>query len=215
MCNTFLGGGKNRREGKLMSAQPKRAQTTAAPPINTADDLVDISIASNRVSANARDINPYEVRNALLIREEKARVLYKNGVTLPTSAEVLFANALRKDYNHRRTLSRNIVAATSQPRPVDACAHHIVAHRDSEATGSRTLLYRWGIGINDADNGVFLPSKGIGLPGHPNAPRHDPHHRAAYHVAVYVQLRRGRDVESGRQRLRSIKTQLLSGVLAL
>jgi A nuclease family of the HNH/ENDO VII superfamily with conserved AHH len=198
-----------------MSAQPKSAQTASAPPINTTDDLIDISIASNQVSANASDLNPYEVRNALLIREEKARVLYKNGVTLPAAAELLLANALRKDYNHRRTLSRNIVAATSQPRPTDSCAHHIVAHRDPEATSSRTLLYGWGIGINDADNGVFLPSKGPGLPGYPNAPRHDPHHRATYHVAVYMQLRRGRDVESGRQRLRSIKTQLLSGALSL
>lgn len=214
MCNTFRGASAAAK-GSQMSAQPKSPQTVSAPPINTADDLVDISIASNRVSANAGDINPYEVRNALLIREEKARVLYKNGMTLPTSAELLFANAQRKDYNHRRTLSRNIVAATSQPRPAAACAHHIVAHRDPEATSSRTLLYGWGIGINDADNGVFLPSQGTGLPGYPNAPRHDPHHRAAYHVAVYMQLRRGRDVESGRQRLRSIKTQLLAGALSL
>ena len=198
-----------------MSAQPKSAPTVAVPAVNTPDDLIDITIASNQISSNASDVNPYEVRNALLVQEEKARVRYKNGITLPTSAELLFANAQRRDYNHRRTLSRNIVAATSQSRPASVCAHHIVAHRDPEAASSRTLIYGWGIGINDADNGVFLPSKGTGLPGHPNAPRHDPHHKATYHVAVYVQLRRARDVEAGRTRLRSIKTQLLSGALPL
>ncbi|PTT79019.1 hypothetical protein DBR42_22215 [Pelomonas sp. HMWF004] len=198
-----------------MSAQPSSTPPTVAPTVNTAADLIAVSIASNRVSSNASNVNPYEVRNELLIREQKARVRYQNGITLPTSAEVLLANARRKDYNHRRTLSRNIAAATAQPRPADACAHHIVAHRDPEATSSRTLLYGWGIGINDADNGVFLPSKCVGLPGYPKAPRHDPYHRATYHVAVYMQLRRGRDVESGRQRLRSIKTQLLSGALPL
>lgn len=198
-----------------MSAQPKSAPTVAVPAVNTPDDLIDITIASNQISSNASDVNPYEVRNALLVQEEKARVRYKNGITLPTSAELLFANAQRRDYNHRRTLSRNIVAANSQPRPASSCAHHIVAHRDPEATNSRTLIYGWGIGINDADNGIFLPSKAVGLPGYPKAPRHDPHHKAQYHVAVYVQLRRARDVEGGRTRLRSIKTQLLSGALSL
>jgi hypothetical protein len=187
----------------------------SAPNLSTPADVLNVTIASNRISSNGRNFNPYEVRNSLFIQEEKARVRYENGETLPTSAEVLLANAGRKDYNHRRTLSRNIEAATSQPRPTGACAHHIVALRDPEAENSRLLLFGWGIGINDADNGVFLPRVNTGLPGYPNAVRHTPHHAGAYHVAVFYQLSRATESKSGRTRLRSIKSQLLSGVLAL
>jgi hypothetical protein len=66
------------------------------------------------IAANASDVNPYSLQNTVLIQEEKARVEYKNGVTLPTSVRVLLANAANKGCNHRRTLSRNIVAATSK-----------------------------------------------------------------------------------------------------
>lgn len=103
---------------------------------------------------------------------------YKNGFTLPTAASVLLANAARQDYNHRRGLSGNIVAASKQARPSQACAHHIVALLAAGAARSRMLLFRWGIGINDADNGVFLPAKQVGLPGHPAAAHHKPHHDA-------------------------------------
>lgn len=198
-----------------MSAQPKHAAASPAPATTTSAGILDLTIAGNRISANASDVNPYGVRNELLLKQEKARVRYKNGETLPTSAEVLLANANRKDYNHRRTLSRNIVAATGQSRPTNTCAHHIVALGDPEARESRTLLYGWGIGINDADNGVFLPSKGPGLPGYPNATHHTPSHKQLYHLEVYSQLSRRDGSEDGRRGLRSLKSQLLSGELSL
>jgi hypothetical protein len=55
---------------------------------------------------------------------------------------VLLANAQRRDYDHRRTVSRNIVVAAGQARPAAVCAHHIVALKDDEAARSRTLLFR-------------------------------------------------------------------------
>lgn len=192
-----------------------KAEALPAQDLSTPEDVLSLTIASNRIASNSRNFNSYESRNSLLIREEKARVRYKNGVTLPVSAEVLLANAERRDYNHRRTLSENIKAATSQPRPDDVCAHHIVALRDQEALSSRLLLFGWGIAINDADNGVFLPRNMTGVAGYPNAVRHTPHHAAPYHIAVFYQLRRATEVNAGRARLRSIKSQLLSGVLAL
>ena len=41
----------------------------------------------------------------------------------------------------------------------DVCAHPIVAsgHHHRAAERSRRRLYAWGIGINDADYGVYLP----------------------------------------------------------
>jgi hypothetical protein len=204
-----------RQQGGNMSTRPKSTTAAAAPPSSTPTDMLDITIASNQIAANARDVNPYEIRNSLFVEEEKARVEYKNGVTVPTSAKMLLANAERKGYNHRRTLSRNIVAATSQSRPSNACAHHIVALRDPEAGLSRNLLFRWGIGINDADNGVFLPRNGTGLPGNPSAAHHTPHHSVTYHLKVYRTLNAEQDAAGGRSGLRSIKADLLSGALSL
>lgn len=197
-----------------MTAKPQ-ALRKLLPPARTSERLLGLTIVTNRMSSGIDGVNPYRVRNQLLTRKEKARVRYANGRTLPTSAEVLLANAERRDYNHRRTLSRNIVQATSQPRPVNACAHHIVALRDLEATSSRALLFDWGIGINDVDNGVFLPRDRAGLPGYSSAPRHNPHHRVAYHLAVYDELQYAQNTEEGRSTLRFLKAKILSGALAL
>ena len=140
-----------------MTAKPNDLDTTGALASMTQDRLLDLTLAASRIVDQNSGANPYGVRNRLLTRKEKARVRYLNGMTLPTSAEVLSANAEDRGYNHRRTLSRNIVHGTKQPRQVDVCAHHIVAWRDSAADLSRTRLFGCGIGINDADNGVFLP----------------------------------------------------------
>ena len=50
---------------------------------------------------------------------------------------------------------------------------------------------------------------------YPDAAHHRPHHAATYHLTVFYQLSRATEVESGRVHLRSIKSQLLSGVLTL
>lgn len=198
-----------------MTAKPKDLQTTGALASDTPEKLLDITVATNRIAANKSGVNPYEVRNQLLTRKQKARVRYHNGITLPASAELLLANAERRDYNHRRTLSRNIVKATAQARLADVCAHHIVALHDPEALLSRNLIFGWGIGINDADNGVFLPRSSTGLPGHPDAPRHHPHHRVAYHLAVSDQLQYAENTQEGRATLQFLKTKILSGSLQL
>lgn len=81
------------------------------------------------------------------------------------------ANAQRSGYNHRRTLSNYIVADSGATRPINVCAHHVVALKDEQAEPSRKKLFDWGIAIDDADNGVFLPRwAGKALPGLPNLP---------------------------------------------
>jgi len=42
-------------------------------------------------------------------------------------------------------------------RPDETAAHHIVAGSDPRAAIARGILKKAGIGINDAENGVFLP----------------------------------------------------------
>jgi A nuclease family of the HNH/ENDO VII superfamily with conserved AHH len=201
-----------------MTAKPKSASTglqPAAPPTITPAGILGLTIASNQIASNAGSANPYEVRNGLLVEQQKARVRYEKGITLAASVEVLLANAERRDYNHRRTLSRNIVAATVQPRPADVDAHHVVALRHDDAKPSRLKLFQLGIGINDADNGMFLPATGAGMPGYPNAPHHKVDHAQRYHLTVFNVLQYAADNAQGRNTLRLIKGRVLSGALPL
>jgi hypothetical protein len=53
-------------------------------------------------------------------------------------------------------LGRNLKKADFK-RGDNEAAHHIVAGTAKKAAPARAILRREGIGINDADNGVFLP----------------------------------------------------------
>jgi A nuclease family of the HNH/ENDO VII superfamily with conserved AHH len=76
-------------------------------------------------------------------------------------------------------------------------------------------LFGWGIGINDGDNGVYLPMHQIGMPGYPNAAHHSPYHSPAYHLEVYMRLLQERNAEGGRKELRSMKADLLAGKMSV
>lgn len=108
-------------------------------------------------------------------------------------------------------MARNIEKAGLTSRPAESCAHHIVALAHREAHRSRLRLFSWSIGINDADNGVFLPRNGVGLPGFPHAAHHTPFHSPDYHLAVWLRLRSVDGEQAGRVQLRAIKTRLLDG----
>lgn len=84
-------------------------------------------------------------------------------------------------------------------------------HRDAE--GSRTLLFGWGIGINDADNGVYLRDlKYPCPPGLENATIHDHIHSFNYHFNVLTRLLdvADDDAPGGRKQLRKIKGEILT-----
>lgn len=177
--------------------------------------LMNLTIATNRIASNEPGVNSYEIRNAIVNAEKKERIRYENGVTaLPYSVQMLFEDAERKA-NHRRTLARNIVHATGQARVAKVSAHHIVASVDSRAEDSRTVLFGCGIGINDADNGVFLPTyKSSVVPSMPDASPHGPIHTARYHGAVYARLRlaKASDTPEVRKRLKKMKADMVAGV---
>lgn len=190
-------------------------QSATKPAELTTNQTIELTVAANQITANDAHVNAYQIRNALLLKRQKERVRYENGHTLPTTAEVLLANAERQDYNHRRTLSRNISKIDGKPRPAGVCAHHIVALTDQQAAPSRKRLFGWGIGINDGDNGVHLPMHKVGIAGYPNAAHHKPYHSPSYHIEVYFRLLEAGDTQSGRGRLREIKADLLTGSLSL
>ena len=190
----------------------KRAATAAESKL--ASSVEKLTVAINQIAANSPGGNGYQLRNEILIESDKERVRYENGRTIDGyAAKRLFEDAKRVA-NHRRTLARNIDRDAGQARPASVCAHHIVASQDSRAHESRKIIFGWGIGINDVDNGVYLPRfKNIVVPSMPNAPLHGPIHTARYHANVLFRLgfAHADDGHGGRAILRDIKDDLING----
>ena len=166
----------------------KENPNIASPPIDSAQDILNLTVETNLLVSEDAHVNAYELRNQLLLQRRLARVRYDNGVTLPATAKKLRADAAR-NVRHSRTLARNIKKASGTAKHAQADAHHIVAASDKRAGRARGFLFRWGIGINDADNGVYLPKKWSSqVPGLADATAHEVIHTTAYHLAITAKL---------------------------
>lgn len=184
----------------------------APPDDDSAQEILDVTVEANLLVPNDAHVNAYELRNEILLQRRLARVRYQNGFTLPASAKKLRADASR-EVRHSRTLARNIQKATGESKHEQADAHHVVAAGDKRARRSRTLLFRWGIGINDADNGLYLPKKWSSVvPGLDEATAHEVIHTTAYHLAVTTRLvlTKPSNQTAGRNTLRDIKFDILN-----
>lgn len=139
----------------------------------------------------------------------------KQGMTIPMSAIMLAMDADRK-IRHSRTLTTNINKANKgQVRPDFTDAHHIVGRLDLRAARARDFLFAWGIGINDASNGVFLPRYVSSIvPSLPQASPHQNLHTDKYYLAVTMRLIpiRAKDASIGRIALSTIKGELIAGI---
>ena len=185
------------------------------PSSEPALDMLDLRLGANRI---AKGPAAYEAGNDVVVKRKKREALYKNGFTLPVTAERLMAEAERT-IRHSAKLTRNLKAA-GQVRPADAAprsvsTHHVVAATDLRADESRKMLFRWSIGINDVDNGVYLPAhKKSMVVSLSNASKHAVIHTDLYHLNVLVRLMPVPDSspQVGRLALRQIKQELINGV---
>ncbi len=108
-----------------------------------------------------------------------------------------------------KVLGANLEAA-GVARPAGSAAHHIVAGSSANAARARTVLERFGIGINDAGNGVFLPGRTIS-PNPIGAAVHSRIHTNAYYGEVDSLLRRATTRDEALDALAYIRSRLLSG----
>ena len=117
-------------------------------------------------------------------------MLYKNGYTLPVSAQVLLNEAAR-NIRHGRKLATNMLRADPNlQRPKDTDAHHIVAAHDFRAKASREIMFENGVGTNDAANGCFTHRKISSIvPSMPNSLPHENMHTDIYYVNVFYEIR--------------------------
>jgi hypothetical protein len=116
----------------------------------------------------------------------------------------------------RRQLRRGCSARTWKRRlSLDSqisAAHHIVAGRAPQAAEARRVLERYGIGINDPSNGVFLP-KNLSVPNPNGAYVHSILHRKAYYSAVNELLSQASSRQEVLNVLSYIRDRLLAGEL--
>lgn len=170
---------------------------------------------------NAPGVNTHELVNVYNIKEERKKVVKahydKNGKTMPAAALVLKVDADR-DIRHSRMLGSNMLKAhPSYIRPDFVDAHHIVGRLHLDALLARNYLFNWGIGINDADNGVFLPRYATtSIANMPYASNHQGLHTVNYYLNVTLRLGDvlGQTVVEARLVLREIKSELIAGTFS-
>ena len=144
-----------RKSGKIY-----KALNSASKFISKIDDVLD-SIAS---ISKVDDILGFSAKNG----DEVVEQLAKNVDMVPNS----------------KVLRKNMIDAGIKVPDYNNAAHHIVAGRAPDAEEARQILKKFGIGINDANNGVFLSTvKGVGGTYHPSM------HTIEYYVGVNQKLR--------------------------
>ena len=103
-----------------------------------------------------------------------------------------------------------ISAGQTEPTYKNA-AHHIVAGTSPQAEEARAVLEKYGVDINSAENGVFLPTeKGVS-----NAEYHPSLHTNEYYLKVNVLLSEADSREDILEILETIKELLLEGFFRL
>lgn len=162
-------------------------------------------------------VNAHQALNTLMLQNQKKQQLKahydKLGHTCPNQVISLAMDAARPA-NHSRTLARNLNLNAGAPRPKHVAAHHVVARLAGDARIARACLYAWGIAINDADNGVYLPRYLISqVPSLPTATAHSVLHTALYYLEVNSRLYliKHHPSHDGRVELRRIKQEILAG----
>jgi hypothetical protein len=95
-------------------------------------------------------------------------------------------------------------------RGAGEAAHHIVAGMAEAAAPARQVLARFGIGLNEASNGVFLPGT-IAADNAAGAAVHSTLHTSEYYDAVNQALSQATSREGALQILNEIRSALLGG----
>lgn len=224
-------------------------------------NVLELTTGINTIAANHESINPYSLRNDLLVDQEKQRIREENGfsadppgppqlpridmekelsaaedepasapvkqvqirygkdgktlsVPKPYSFDELKGDSERAIKGHSKKLGVNIMKLEAKARPRNVCAHHIVAATAEGALPSRLKLFAWHIGINDGDNGVFLPQyPNVKVRGISKATWHFVIHTPTYHARVFARLLQADalDPESARGKLREMKSEMQRG----
>lgn len=164
------------------------AKETKYKEVSELEFTLGVNMYVNQTGAN---VNPYELRNAAILQEKKRLVLYKNGYTVKDATGRALEAEAAKNIRHGRKLGANMrKARPNETRPPNTDAHHVVSAQHPLAMEARGILFRNGIGINDADNGTYLPSTAATrVKELPNAFPHQSVHTPEYYTNVNQDIR--------------------------
>ncbi|WP_405618248.1 polymorphic toxin-type HINT domain-containing protein [Streptomyces sp. NBC_00076] len=111
--------------------------------------------------------------------------------------------------SNAKILGENL-EASGVTRPAETAAHHIVASTSPKAAAARQQLARFGIDINDASNGVFLP-RGSASVNPSGASVHSRIHTNDYYANVNNLIGGARNASEARDVLEHLRRQLQGG----
>lgn len=91
-------------------------------------------------------------------------------------------------------------------------AHHVIEGSDPAAAKSREILKKFRIGINDAENGVLLPTDELSIY---KGAIHNTNHSDKYSLYVYNKIKNVKSQQELISKLTEIKRSLVNGTLDL
>jgi hypothetical protein len=133
------------------------------------------------------------------------------GGSLNSSGGNAGAESANEEDPSSRELGRALEAA-GHVRPPGSAAHHIVSGSAPAAARARAVLQRFGIGINDGANGVFLPATRA-APNPTGAAVHSTLHTNEYYQVVNRRLGAATTRAEAEAALNAVRQALLSGGL--
>ena len=104
-------------------------------------------------------------------------------------------------------LEKNMISMGMTKPNYKCAAHHIVAGGSQKSKEARAILRKYGVGINDAANGVYLPiAKNVS-----NATYHPSMHSDVYYYEVSSRLKQAKSKEDVLSILKEISNELENG----
>jgi hypothetical protein len=165
-------------------------------------DIVIDSVAGKKEALTQSDINKVAV--AAQIQEGIER--YRMDAAKKTS------NELYEEEHNSKRLGNHLVERYGK-RPARCHAHAIVAGKHKAAASLRLIMASLKIGIDDVDNGCWLPENTAATP-HPAFPKAPPHsriHRHNYYLWIFSRLQAIRDNGRFRTNLNIIARMMHNG----
>lgn len=111
--------------------------------------------------------------------------------------------SLRSEEHRSERLGRHLEQKFGR-RPAKSHAHAIVAGKHKYSATLRLRMSKLGIGVDDVDNGCWLPENSAATP-HPAMPKAPPHsriHRYNYYFWIFSRMRRITDTAKFRNALK-------------
>ncbi len=156
--------------------------------------------------------------NSLLLKERRSAITHNHQYIPVDRLSTTNATGNLTEASSRSKLRENLYKRMSKQYSDVAKgfggtqAHHVVEGNSKAASKSREILKKFGIGINDAENGVLLPSDANSIF---SGALHNTSHSEKYSEFVYSKIKNVKSREELIVRLTEVKKMLVNGNLDL